>query len=158
MPQRVLANGLVILVALNVTGWVVNQATLSRDPRLERSPHDLREVALQSRNVEVRYVFAPMYLLRERIPGATLILSRRHEHYRFLFEHVAQLRLELVDDALAVDAAAMPAGERFDIKLRRREVQHARLIVDPAARRYVLADAGDGGLVVLPEPVYLSAR
>jgi hypothetical protein len=158
MPQRVLAVWLVILVALNVAGWVVNQATLSRDPRLERSPHDLRAVALQSRNAEVRYVFAPMYLLRDRIGGATLVLPRRHAPYRFLFEHVAQLRLELVDDALALDAAAVPAGEPFDIKLRRREVRHARLIVDPEARRYVLADAGDGGLVVLPEPVYLSAR
>jgi hypothetical protein len=158
MPQRVLAVGLAVLLGANVAGWVVNQATLPRDPRLERSSRELREVAQQSRNVEVRYVFAPMYLLRDRIRGATLVLPRRHEHYRFLFEHVAQLRLELVDDALAIDAAAVPGGEPFDIKLRRREVRHARLIVDPAARRYVLADAGDGGLVVLPEPVYLSAR
>jgi hypothetical protein len=149
---------LAFLVATNVAGWVVNQATLSRDPRLERSPHDLRAVALQSRNPDIKYLFAPMYLLRERIGGATLVVSRRHARNRFLFEHVAQVRLELVDDALAIDAAAAPGGEPFDISLRKRDVRHGRLIVDPAARRYVLADAGDAGLVVLPEAEYLSAR
>jgi hypothetical protein len=159
MRSRVVLVALVVLLVGNLAGWVINQVTLPRDPRLERSPRSLREVASASRNPDVRYVFAPCYLLRERIGGATLILTRHEAKLRFELEHIAQLRLELVRPQPYVDpaAAARLDGPRDRFRIQIRGVIHdAELLVEAGARRYVLATIGEGGapLIILPESRY----
>jgi len=117
------------------------------------SSRDIAIVASRYWQAPVKYTFSLWHQLRV-LDGATLVMPKSLDGHQFGFERVSRLHVEY--------------GPRFEIPAATRDVLVKRaafvaqldgtplaVVVNPKARRYVIAAVPSGGaLIILPEALY----
>jgi hypothetical protein len=150
---------LVLMLAWNVRNVPDMQKQVFRVDRFKMRPRNIAAVADDSWKNMSHYM--PSYHRLRILAGKTVRIDAREvKAHRFYLERLSRLHLELASEPLDLpeDTEERLAGQI--VRSWWLGKPRLKLVIDPAAPRYVLAHGGPEGkvLFLLPEPLFQSLR
>lgn len=155
----VMAGLLAVLLVHNLVLLVRNQLVFDRDHRIAVQRPTLEQIATADNHPWVHGQAAVLYLLHERLAGATVVLAGRLHELRWWFERVSRVKVEISAIRLplkehAAEALIAEASTSRTLWLLGRERPIHFLFVD-GETRYVIAETRQKGpFILLPESRY----